>query len=285
MSDTPVWVALGAVPHTVDYLDVGPWRTRVLQAGAGEPLVLMAGTGGHLEAYAHNIAPLAEHFRVIAYDYPGHGYTTHATADLELSDYVEHLVGLLDALGVERPHLTGESLGGWVAVKFAAAHPERTGRILLNTPGGTMASPEVMTRIRTLSQAAADNPTDANIRARLEWLMASPETVTDELVAIRRTIYARPGFAESMQHILCLQDPDIRRRNLVTDAELAAVPNGALVVWTSDDPSGPAAVGMDMAEKIPDGRFEYIAGAGHWPQWEQRETFNKLALGFLTGAT
>lgn len=285
MSDTPVWVALGAVPHTVDYLDVGPWRTRVLQAGAGEPLVLMAGTGGHLEAYAHNIAPLAEHFRVIAYDYPGHGYTTHATHDLELSDYVEHLVGLLDALGVERPHLTGESLGGWVAVKFAAAHPERTGRILLNTPGGTMASPEVMTRIRTLSQAAADNPTDANIRARLEWLMASPETVTDELVAIRRTIYARPGFAESMQHILCLQDPDIRRRNLVTDAELAAVPNGALVVWTSDDPSGPAAVGMDMAEKIPDGRFEYIAGAGHWPQWEQRETFNKLALGFLTGAT
>ena len=285
MSDTPVWVALGAVRHTVDYLDVGPWRTRVLQAGAGEPLVLMAGTGGHLEAYAHNIAPLAEHFRVIAYDYPGHGYTTHATADLELSDYVEHLVGLLDALGVERPHLTGESLGGWVAVKFAAAHPDRTGRILLNTPGGTMARPEVMTRIRTLSQAAADNPTDANIRARLEWLMASPETVTDELVAIRRTIYGRPGFAESMKHILCLQDPDVRRRNLVSDAELAAVPNGALVVWTSDDPSGPAGVGMDMAEKIPDGRFEYIAGAGHWPQWEQRETFNKLALGFLTGAT
>lgn len=285
MSDTPVWVALGAVPHTVDYLEVGPWRTRVLQAGAGEPLVLMAGTGGHLEAYAHNIAPLAEHFRVIAYDYPGHGYTTHATHDLELADYVEHLVGLLEALGVQRPHLTGESLGGWVAVKFAAAHPDRTGRILLNTPGGTMARPEVMTRIRTLSQAAADNPTDANIRARLEWLMASPGTVTDELVAIRRTIYARPGFAESMQHILCLQDPDIRRRNLVTDAELAAVPNGALVVWTSDDPSGPAGVGMDMAEKIPDGRFEYIAGAGHWPQWEQRETFNKLALGYFTGAT
>jgi 2-hydroxy-6-oxonona-2,4-dienedioate hydrolase len=282
MSDIPVWVALGDVPHTVGYIDVGPWRTRVLQAGAGEPLVLMPGTGGHLEAYAHNIGPLSEHFRVIAYDYPGHGYTTHATSDLELPDYVEHLAGLLDVLGVTRAHLSGESLGGWVALKFAAAHPDRTARLVLNTPGGTMARPEVMERIRSLSQAAADDPSDANIRARLEWLMADPATVTDELVAIRRTIYARPGFAESMRHLLCLQDPEIRRRNLVTDEELAAVPHGAMVIWTSDDPSGPAGVGMDMAEKIPGGRFEFIDGAGHWPQWEQRATFNQLVIDWLT---
>ncbi|MCU1604339.1 MAG: alpha/beta hydrolase fold protein [Modestobacter sp.] len=282
MSDTPIWVALGSVPHSIDYVDVGPWRTRVLQAGAGEPLVLMAGTGGHLEAYAHNIGPLSEHFRVIAYDYPGHGYTTHATADLELPDYVEHLAGLLDTLGVGTVHLSGESLGGWVALKFAATHPGRTGRLVLNTPGGTMARPEVMERIRSLSQAAADDPSDANVRARLEWLMADPTTVTDELVAVRRTIYARPGFADSMRHLLCLQDPEIRRRNLVTDEELAAVPHGALVIWTSDDPSGPAAAGMDMAEKITGGRFEFIDGAGHWPQWEQRAAFNQLVIDWLT---
>jgi len=280
--DIPVWVALGDVPHSVEHIDVGLWRTRVLQAGSGEPLVLMPGTGGHLEAYAHNIGPLSEHFRVIAYDYPGHGYTTLATSDLELPDYVEHLAGLLDVLGVSRAHLSGESLGGWVAVKFAAAHPDRTGRLVLNTPGGTMARPEVMERIRSLSQAAADDPSDANIRARLEWLMADPASVTDELVAIRRTIYARPGFAESMRHLLCLQDPEIRRRNLVTDEELAAVPHGAMVIWTSNDPSGPAGVGMDMAEKIPGGRFEFIDGAGHWPQWEQRATFNQLVIDWLT---
>ena len=100
----------------------------------------MPGTGGHLEAYAHNIPALAEQYHVIAYDYPGHGYTTHATADLELPDYVEHLLGLLDALDIDVAHLNGESLGGWVAVKFAAAHPERTGKLVLNTPGGTMAT-------------------------------------------------------------------------------------------------------------------------------------------------
>lgn len=277
----PVWVALGAVPHRLGYVDAGGWRTRVLEAGDGEPLVLLAGTGGHLEAYAHTVAALADRYHVVAYDHPGHGYTTHAAADLELVDYTAHLAALLDALGVERAHLSGESLGGWIAIKFAAAHPDRVGKLVLNTPGGTMARPEVMERIRSLSQAAADDPTDERIRARLEWLMADPATVTDELVAIRRAVYARPGFAESMRHILCLQDPEVRRRNLVTDAELAAVPGPALVVWTSDDPSGPAGAGLEMAEKIPGGRFELITGAGHWPQWEQSERFTELVLAFL----
>jgi 2-hydroxy-6-oxonona-2,4-dienedioate hydrolase len=154
---------------------------------------------------------------------------------------------------------------------------------VLNTPGGTMATPEVMERIRSLSQAAADDPTPERVRARLEWLMADPASVTDELVEIRRAIYARPGFAESMRHILCLQDPEVRARNLITEAELAAVPGPTLVVWTSDDPSGPAAAGMQMADKVPDGRFELVTGAGHWPQWEQSEQFNKLVLGHLAG--
>ena len=279
--DTPVWVALGATEHRVRYVDVGRWRTRVLEAGQGETLVLMPGTGGHLEAYAHNVAAFAEHFRVIAYDYPGHGYTTHATADLEIDTYVEHLDGLLDAFGVRKAHLNGESLGGWVAVKFASAHPERVGKLVLNTPGGTMAHPEVMEKVRHLSQAAADDPSEERIRTRLEWLMADPATVTDELVAIRRAIYARPGFTDSMRHILCLQDPDVRRRNMITAADLALVPGPALVVWTSDDPSGPAGAGMEMAMKITGGRFELITGAGHWPQWEQRETFNHIVLSFL----
>lgn len=281
MSDVPVWIALGDVAHRVRYVQAGPWRSRVIEAGDGPPLVLMHGIGGHLEAYAHNIAALAEQHRVIAFDFAGHGYTTHTMADLETADYVNQLLALLDALEIDSADLNGESLGGWIAVKFAASYPERTGRLVLNTPAGTMARPEVMNRIRSLSQGAADDPSEERIRARLEWLMADPATVTDELVAIRRTIYARPGFAESMRHIMCLQDPDIRRRNIVTDDELAAVPHGALVVWTSNDPSGPAGAGLEMAEKIHGGQFELITGAGHWPQWEQRDTFNKLVLNFL----
>lgn len=285
--DASIWTALAGAEFSLSRVQAGPWSTRVLQAGpaGGEPLVLAPGTGGHIEAYSRNIAFFADRgFRVIAYDYPGHGYTTHATKDLELPDYVDHLDNLLDALGITAAHVSGESLGGWVAVKYAVAHPDRVLRLALNTPGGAISRAETMETIRRLSQAAADDPTEANIRARLEWLMADNSSVTDELVAMRRQIYSRPGFAESMRHILCLQDLQIRTRNAITDDELKSIGHPALVVWTSDDPSGPAATGMHMAEVLPRGRFELITGAGHWPQWEQAEKFNELVAGFLSAS-
>lgn len=276
-----IWSELQGLDYSVRHVDVGPWSTRVLETGAGEPLIIMHGTGGHLEAFTRNLRALGEHYRVILYDYPGHGWTTATTEDLEIQDYIDHLLAFMDTLGIERAHLSGESLGGWVAIKFAAAHPERVGRMILNTPGGTMATPEVMEKIRSLSQAAADDPSRERIRTRLEWLMADSSSVTDELVAIRQGVYSRPGFSTSMRHILCLQDPEVRQRNLVTDEELAAVQAPTLVVWTSDDPSGPAKAGLDMADKITGARFQLIEKAGHWPQWEQRETFDAIALAFL----
>ena len=99
-----------------------------------------------------------------------------------------------------------------------------------------MSRPETMEALRSLSQAAADDPTPERIRARLEWLMADKSSVTDELVEIRRAIYARAGFANSMRHILCLQDPEVRLRNRITDDELLDMASPTLVVWTSDDP-------------------------------------------------
>lgn len=276
-----LWTELEGIDFTIRHVQVGEWSTRVLEAGSGDPFVFMHGTGGHLEAFTKNVRAFAERFRVIAYDYPGHGWTTTAERDLEIADYEDHLVRLLDALGVDSAHLSGESLGGWVAAKFAAAHPGRVRSLVLNTPGGTMATPEVMERIRSLSQAAADDPTPERIRARLEWLMADPATVTDELVAIRRGIYSRPGFARSMRHILCLQDPEVRRRNLITDEELAAIEAPTLIIWTSDDPSGPAKAGLDMAERIDGARFQLIEDAGHWPQWEQQQIFDDAVTEFL----
>jgi len=278
-----LWTELAGVDYTVRWEQVGPWRTRVLEHGTGPALVFLHGTGGHLEAFAKNLRALGQHFRVIAYDMPGHGWSDLTDRDLEIGDYIDHLVDLLDVLGLERAHLSGESLGGWVAAKFAAAHPDRVASLVLNTPGGTMANPEVMERIRSLSQAAADDPSEERIRARLEWLMADPSSVTDELVEIRRGIYARDGFAESMRHLLCLQDPEVRRRNLISDEELAAIDAPTLVVWTSDDPSGPAAAGKEMAAKIAGAEFQLIENAGHWPQWEQHEQFDALVLGFAGG--
>lgn len=273
-----MWTDLADIGHRLHYVNVRAWRTRVLEAGDGPVLLLLHGTGGHLEAWTRNMAALSAHHRVIAYDFPGHGYSTLATQDLEIDDYVSHLLGLLEALGTPRVALCGESLGGWVAARFAARHPDHVTSLVLNTPGGTMASPEVMDRIRALSQAAADEPTPEHIRTRLAWLMADPSSVTEELVASRSDIYGQPGFARSMHHILCLQRAQVRLRNLLTEQDLADIQVPTAVLWTSDDPSGPASAGIAMAKAIPRGTFHLVRGAGHWPQWEQPEEFNRLLL-------
>ena len=276
-----LWALISRLSFSIDYVQVGEWRTRVLRAGAGRPLVLIHGSGGHLEAYMRNFEYLSRSFHVVAYDCPGHGYTTLASEDLELPTYVDHLAHLLDALGIAGVSISGESLGGWLALKFAAAYPDRVQRLVLNTPGGTMQNPSVMARIRDLSLAAVTEPTTARVRDRLEWLMADPSRVTEELVAIRQAIYEQPGFVESMRRILCLQDPVIRARNLLTDADLAAVVAPTLVLWTSDDPSGPASAGRELTNRLKAGENAFISDAGHWPQWEQPDQFHEVLTGFL----
>ncbi|CEA09283.1 4,5:9,10-diseco-3-hydroxy-5,9, 17-trioxoandrosta-1(10),2-diene-4-oate hydrolase [Arthrobacter saudimassiliensis] len=280
-----LWQEIGDLPHQLSYLDVGPWRTRVLSVGANTPeretIVLMAGTSGHLEAFTHNIRALAADYHVIAYDYPGHGFSTLAAENLEIADYEDHLLGLLDLLGLDRAHLCGESLGGWIALKFAQKHPERVRTLILSAPGGQVISQNAMGRARSISRDAVAEPSFANVKARLQVVIHDPELISDELVRMRQAVYARDGFAASMDHIMALQQPDIRFRNRVTEEDYAAVPVPVLLVWTDHEPSGGVDTGERFAAALPDGELLVIRNAAHWPQWEDPRAFNERALDFL----
>ena len=278
-----MWGEIADLPHTLEYVQVGPWRTRVLTVGEGEQtVVLLNGTSGHIEAWTHNIRALAENYKVIGYDYPGHGYSTLAEADLEIPDYEAHLLKLLDVLGQDKVHLLGESLGGWIAIKFAAHHPERLHTIVLSAPGGRMIGPMSMDRVSPVSRKAVEDPSYENVKARLQVVIHDPEQITDELVEVRRAVYGRPGFITSMEHIMELQVSDIRARNQVTKEDYADIPVPALLVWTDHEPTGGVETGETLAAAIPDGEFVLIRNAAHWPQWEDPTTFNKKALDFLT---
>ena len=117
----------------------------------------------------------------------------------------------LDAVQIDRAHISGESLGGWVAARFALTHPDRLDRLVLNTTGGSTAHPQVMAKIIELSTRAATNPTWEFIKARLEWLMADPASVTDDLVAARQAIYSAPGFSAKLGANVTIQDITINR--------------------------------------------------------------------------
>lgn len=156
-------------------------------------------------------------------------------------------------------------------------------RLVLNTAGGSQADPAVMQRIITLSMAAAEDPTWETVQARIKWLMADKSQDYDDLVASRQRVYRQPGFVSAMRDIMALQDPEIRARNILGPAEYGSIIAPTLVLWTSDDPTADVSEGRRIASMIPGARFEVMPGCGHWPQYEDAKTFNRLHLDFLLG--
>ena len=280
---TSVWSDLAQTEFSQGFIQAGPYRTRYLHAGdSSKPtLIAMHGITGHAEAYVRNLKALSEHFDVWAIDFIGHGYSDKPDHPLEIRHYIDQLLGFMDAIGVEKSYLTGESLGGWVTAQFAIDYPEKVERILLNTMGGTMANPVVMERLYTLSMEAAKDPSWERVKTRLEWLMADPAMVTDDLIRTRQAIFQQPDWLKACQANMALQDPETRKRNMLTDEALGQIKAPALVLWTTKDPSGPVDEGRRIAGLIPNGELAVMENCGHWPQYEDPETFNRIFLDFM----
>lgn len=280
-----LWPQLACGTVHLGYVQAGSVRTRYIEAGdpiASEAVVFIPGTGGHLEAFTRNLLPHAEHYRTIALDMVGHGYTDKPDHDYEIRHYVKHLLDFCDALGLARIHVHGESLGGWIAAQFAIDHPDRTASLTLNTAGGLNTDPKVMERVYNVTMKAVAEASYETVRARLEWLMNDPARVTEDLIELRLAIYTQPGFLKAMEHILCLQNMDIRMRNVLTEESLSRITAPTLVIWTDHDPTAPVATGERFVAAIPNAEpLVIMDDCAHWPQWEKADEFNALHLAFL----
>lgn len=279
-----IWSELTGVSFSQGFLNAGGVRTRYL--AAGDPtlpgLILLHGVGGHAEAYVRNLAAHGKRFHTVAIDMIGHGWTDKPDVPMEIGAYVAHLAAVLDSLGLDRAHISGESLGGWVAARFAIEHPDRIGRLVLNTTGGSTANPAVMSRIKELTLRAATDPSWDFVRSRLEWLMHDKADVYEDLVAVRKNIYSAPDAAEAMRRALILQEMDVRLRNLLQPEDWARISAETLVLWTTHDPTNGVPEGRRIASMIPHSRFVVMEECGHWPQFEDVETFNQIHIDFLS---
>ncbi|WP_019063930.1 alpha/beta fold hydrolase [Streptomyces prunicolor] len=276
-----IWGELSDVEHELRFVDVAGVRTRVLRAGCGPELILLHGTGGHLEAYARDIAGLAADFRVTAYDMVGHGWSDLPDRPYTIDVLSAHLLGLMDALGIDSAHLSGESLGGWVTAWTAAYHPERIERLVLNTPGNIANKPEVMVRMRESTLAAVRDPSDETVRRRVEFLFHDTSMVTDELVNLRRAVYGRPGFLRAIENTLVLQDPEVRKDFAWDPAWVGRITAPTLLLWTDHDPTGGLDEAAMLQSWLSDARLHVIEDAGHWPQWEKPAEFLRAHRDFL----
>jgi len=278
-----IWSDLVEVEYNQGYLDVDGVKTRYLRTGNEDlpALIFLHGTSGHAEAYSRNMGAHGEHFDTYAIDMIGHGWSDFPDITYEIPTYAEHILRTLDVLGREKAHISGESLGGWVATYLAVHHPDRVDKVVLNTAGGWVANPEVMARIKVISNAAADDPSWETVKTRIEFLMYDKSMVHDDLVECRRRIFNRPGYSEVTRKILCLQEMEIRKRNLFTKEQYGSISSPSMVLWTSHDPTATVAQGNEIASMIPGSEFVVMDKCGHWPQWENPDEFNRIHIDFL----
>lgn len=277
-----IWTELSPIAYRVEYVDAAGVPTRALRAGNpdADAVVFLHGTSGHLEAFSRNIIAHAD-YDLHAIDMLGHGYTGKPDRPYEISDYVEHLLDYFDAVGIERAHIIGESLGGWVGARAAIDHPERVLSLQLLCAGGTVANPAVMDKIRNSTKEAVASDDVELTRKRLRLLMADEADATEELVQVRHAIYHHPQFVANVDNLLSLQDMERRQRNLLRPEDLARITQPTLIVWGRQNPFGEVPEASRMHEAIRGSRLELFDHCGHWPQHEQADLYNPLSIEFL----
>jgi 2-hydroxy-6-oxonona-2,4-dienedioate hydrolase len=283
-----IWTELMGSGVQERYYDVGGIRTRVLEAGTGHPLILLHGTGGHAETYVRNIGPLSRHFRVIAMDMVGHGYSGRHDGEYTMDTFADHVHGLIDTIGAEQAFLSGESLGGGVACWTALKYPDRVRALSLNS--GILARPDEkglkdLADIEARTNKLGEDLSADAIRRRLEWLVYDPASMTDEMVQVRLKVYSQPGMTDTMIKVM----RTVLQMNRAAfgdvdyyDHTLAKLQCPALVIWTDHNPGKSYAAVKPAIDAIPVKEVHVLPDAGHWPQWEKPDEVNSRMIAFLT---
>jgi pimeloyl-ACP methyl ester carboxylesterase len=271
------------------------WKHHVIEAGEGPPLFLYHGVGGHAETYARTLPALAKHFHVYAAEALFHAHSSkegfgQGPGDV-LDVMADGVIDLADALGHAKFHFEGESMGGAIGAKLAFRYPERIDRLVVNgfVPVQTDKTFKVNPSrgdLMALSRAAVEDPTYDNIRTRLEWLVAVPDRIDDEMVAIRQRLYQDPEINAAMRQVFGMNGGDGKslvessRIYLESDFDGFTVGDRTLVLWGEANPRR----GYDYAEYLADligAQFYGMDDCGHWPQWERPDEYAAVLTQFF----
>ena len=262
------------------FIEAAGHRTNYFDLGEGEPLVLLHGSGPGVSAYWnwHDVmGGLAEHFRVLAVDVAGFGYTeVHPDAELGIKTWVGHLFGFLDALELPSATLVGNSFGGGLTLAANMKDPSRIDRmVLMGTPAGEFPQTEGL--------AAGWNyePSLANMRTSLEMLPFDPGVVTDELVRARHEASIRPEAQAAYRKLMAEpKGPGTMVRG-VPEAAIRQMQQPALVLHGREDRAIPISVGFDLFRWLPRAEAHFFGAAGHWVQAERPDVFVRLIVDFV----
>ena len=264
-------------------ITAGGYQTNVQEHGEGFPLMLIHGSGPGVTAWANwrlVMPELARQRRVIAPDMLGFGYSERpANPDYQRDVWVEHAIGVLDALGIEQADLVGNSFGGGIALALAIRYPQRVRRLVL------MGSVGVSFPITDgLDRVWGYEPSFQTMRSLMDTFAYDRALVTDELAELRYQASIRPGFQESFAQMF----PAPRQRWVdglaSNEADIRAVQHETLVIHGREDQVIPLQASLQLAQLIPNAQLHVYGHCGHWTQIEHAGRFARLVEDFLSEA-
>ncbi len=249
---------------------------------ADPPVLLLHGSGPGVTCLANwrtVLPPLSRTRRAIAYDQLGFGRTaTGEDRQYGRAAWTAHAWAVLDALGVERVDVVGNSMGGAVALSMAVARPDRVRRlVLMGTMGIPMALPP------GLDQVWAYTPSLQNMERIIRLFAYNQSLATGDLVRMRYEASLDPAVRASWEAMF----PPPRQRWVddlaLTEDELTGIAAPVLLVHGRDDRVVPLHdTSLPLLDRLTDARLHVFGQCGHWTMIERAAEFVRLVDGFLS---
>jgi len=261
-------------------IDAGGIETSYLEAGSGETVLMLHGSGPGVSALAnwqHNIPTLAQRFHVLAPDIVGFG-TTERPEDIvySLRTWTDHVWAFMDARGMEKARVIGNSLGGRIALQMATDQPDRIAKmVLMGTPGVGMTPTEGLAALR-----AYEPSHDAMRELLRNYFAVDPAMITDELVQIRYEASIADGAYEAYRAMFF--DPRHAGSDLgITEDEVRAIATPTLLIHGREDKVVALQVSVAMLGLLPNADLHVFSACGHWTQIERADEFSAVVSDYL----
>lgn len=256
--------------HRIHYLDKGEGPVVVFLHGSG------SGACGHSN-FKHNYPHLvAQGYRTILPDLIGYGYSDKPEdAEYTLDFFIECVHQALDAIGVARCTLIGNSLGGGIAIGYALKYPQNVEKLVLMAPGGIEEQAHYFTMPgMAMLKEIFNSPVPVTEERMKDFFVkafvVNPDCVDDELVHERWTLMQ----TQNMQVVKTMKVPNMTAR-------LGEIQCPALGFWGVNEQMMPESGILKLAKGIPNLRMILVPKCGHWVMIEHRDLFNRMTLDFL----
>jgi 3-oxoadipate enol-lactonase len=260
---------------TRGFVSSGTERIYYESAGRGDAMIFCHGLGGNHAVWFQQIPVFAQLYRTIIWDQRGFGKSTNHSGECNPALAVTDIKALLDTLGIRQAHIISQSMGGWAAVGFALAYPDRVQSLVLADTFGGIYTPEIEQGFTRLIQQTETLPP----KLLLGHHPAIGSMLTQRNISLAYLYQQLGSFGEPASTSLMFKT---LRETSYSQEVLRKLTLPILCIVGSNDQLIPPALLRQAMTILPNAQIIEIPGTSHSPYFEEPETWNQIVLDFLS---